>query len=164
VDGKLVVFVRRTPSQEIDTGLGDQDNNELWIAETSGEKSPRRILVGRPGSFKPDDTVVLAGFATPQFSRDGTRVYFVGRAWATSSPIFLLELKTGRVRFLFDGTSIEVIKHGDFAGCLIAGKKIPAILVARIFRYWLIDRDGNDVAEIGGRESDVEIFRQMFVD
>jgi len=161
VGGSLVVFVRRTPEKLIETGNGEQEANELWIGATSGSNQPRRILAGHAGGFKPDDTVVLAGFQSPQFSPDARRIYFTGTAWATSSPIFVLDLDTQQTRFLFDGLSVEVITRGKFAGCLIANKKIPAVLIARKFRYWLVDRDGKDIAEIGDSYSDVETFKAM---
>jgi hypothetical protein len=31
-DGQKIVFVRKTPGYVIDTGLGDVEDNELWIA------------------------------------------------------------------------------------------------------------------------------------
>jgi hypothetical protein len=163
LDGHLIVFVRRTPSLKIDTGIGDADDNELWIAGTTGKQPPHRVLVGHPGGFKKDDNLVLAGFSDPQFSPDTTRIYFGAQTWATQASFRMLDLKSGRVRFLYAGLGLEVLQSGKYAGYLIALKTIPSMLTARIFRYWLLDADGNDVGEIGGDESNssaVEVFKR----
>src|SRR5947207_2662986 len=62
-DKRLVVFVRRTPALRIDTGIGETDENELWVGDTSGKPEPRRVLVGHAGRFKVDQNLVLAGFS-----------------------------------------------------------------------------------------------------
>ena len=161
-DGRFVVFVRRTPSLQIETGAGETAENELWIASTTGADPPRRVLVGHTGGFAVGDNLVLAGFHCPQFAPDGKRVYFVGRAWATSNPIFALDLISGDIRFLYDGVSVEVITSGQYAGYLIAHKQIPRMTAGRVFRYWLLDADGNEVGEIGETESDVGEFKQYY--
>jgi hypothetical protein len=158
VDKRMVVFVRRTPELKIDTGIGDADDNELWIAVTTGKEPPRRVLVGHPGGFKQDDNLVLAGFSHPQFSPDARRIYFEAQTWATDNSVRMLELKTGRVRFLFAGGSLEVLQSGTYAGYLSGLKDIPRVRPGRTWRYWLLDPDGKDVGEIG-EESDVREFK-----
>jgi hypothetical protein len=161
---KLVVFVRRTPSLKIETGLGlPADKNELWIAETSRTEPPRRVLVGHAGGFKADENLVLAGFGSPQFSPDASRIYFGAETWAMQYSFRMLDLRSERVRFLYAGLGLEVLQTGKYAGYLIALKTIPSVIVARIFRYWLLDPEGKDVGEIGGDESHdwvVEVFKR----
>jgi len=163
-DGQLVVFVRRTPSFKIDTGMGDVDDNELWIADPAGGQPPRRVLVGHPGTFRDDENLVLAGFVEPQFSPDKSRIYFVGAAWATSSAMWMLDLNSGHARYLCAGLGLEVLQSGKYAGFLIALKEIPLMLSARTFRYWVLDPDGRDVSEIGEAEDSVRYFKREMND
>ncbi len=159
-DHQRVVFVRRTPSLKIDTGVGDTSENELWIASTSGRQPPRRVLVGHAGGFKTDHNLVLAGFFSPQFSPDGNRIYFGADTWATSASFRMLDLASGRVRFLYAGLGLEVLQTGQYAGHIIALKIVPSMMAARIFRYWLVDPNGRDVGEIGESASVVEQFKR----
>ncbi|MGD1095258.1 MAG: hypothetical protein ABSB35_25110 [Bryobacteraceae bacterium] len=149
LDQRLVVFVRRTPSLTIDTGLGEADKNELWVAETSGKEGAHRVLVGHAGGFKSDESLVLAGFSSPQFSPDAKRIYFEAQTWATQASFRMVDVGSGRVSFLYAGLGLEVLQTGQYAGYLIALKNIPSVM-GRIFRYWLLDQDGKDVGEIGG--------------
>ena len=41
-------------------------------------------------------------------------------------------------------------------------KKIPAILIARKFRYWIVDADGKDIAEIGDEVAGVQEFKDLY--
>ena len=93
----LIVFVRQTPTFKIDTGLGATNANELWIANASGNASPRRILIGHPGGHNADENLVLAGFASPRFSRDGHRIHFLSQTWATGPSAWTLDLASGKV-------------------------------------------------------------------
>jgi hypothetical protein len=163
-DQSLVVFVRRTPSLRIDTGLGETDENELWIAETSDIPAPRRVLVGHAGSFQVNPNLVLAGFSSPQFSPDSKQIYFEAQTWATSSSFRVLDLNSGNVRYLYNGGGIEVLQKGKYAGFLIALKEIPSVTPGRVFRYWLLDPDGKDIGEIGENKSMVSEFKRELED
>ena len=117
---------------------------------------PCRILVGHSSL---DGGAVLAGFSSPQFSLDAKRIYFIAELAATGNSVRAVDVATGKVDFLYRGASVEVVRSGDYAGYLIGLKAIPhAFPPPHVFRYWLLDRDGKDVAEIG-EESDVKIFK-----
>jgi hypothetical protein len=163
-DQRLVVFVRTTPSLKIDTGIGETQENELWIAETSDIPAPRRVLVGHAGGYNADGDLVLAGFGSPQFSPDARRIYFEAQTWVTSSSFRVLDLSSGKVRYLYNGGGIEVLQKGKYAGILIAFKEIPRVRPGRVFRYWLLDPDGKDIGEIGENESDVSEFKRELED
>ena len=155
---KLVVFVRRTLSSKIFTGAGLLDTNELWVADTTGTgANARRVLAGHSVEGKSDD-LPLAGFSSPAFSPDASRVYFLAQIAATSQHVYLLELKSGQVRFLCRGIGFEVLNSGDDSGYLIVFKDIPRVMPGHVFRYWLLDRDGKEVGEIGD-ENDLRNFK-----
>jgi hypothetical protein len=156
VNNRLVVFVRRTPDLRILTALEETDRNEIWVASVSPQPQPRRILVGHAGVRVGED---LAGFSLPQFSLDAKRIYFIAEWAATGNSVQVVDVATGKVKFLYRGESVEVIKSGPDAGCLIGLKAIPhAFPPPHVFRYWLLEADGKDVAEIG-EESDVKVFK-----
>ena len=157
-DNKQIVFVRRTPGHGVDTGRGDTDFNELWIASSDNSNPARCILRGRPGSFETLDHLTLADFGKPQFSPDGNRIYFTASIWATSSAINILDLRTGATRFLYAGLDVEVIRDGKYKGYLI-GTKDPLTDRGRIEVYWLLDPDGKEVSRIGEHDSDLEAFK-----
>jgi Tol biopolymer transport system component len=158
-DGSQVVFVRRTPNRTIDTGLGDVDENELWIARVDRIEQPRRVLAGHPGDFAPGPNIVLAGFATPQFSPDGRRIYFKATTWATAGAIHMLDVTTGKTRFLFPGLRVEVIRAGKYRGFLIGTKDPITEDRGRIVVYWLLDPDGKEVRRLGETEADLTRFK-----
>ncbi len=158
VNGKLVAFVRRTPSSKIDTGAGSLDTNELWVSETTPAGNTHRILSGHSAGTKSGD-LPLAGFISPKFSLDARRVYFLAQLAATSQHLYSLDLRSEQVRFLCRGIGFEVLYSGNRAGFLIVLKDIPRVMPGHIARYWLLDRDGKDVGEIGEKESDVRSFK-----
>ena len=73
-DGRKIVFVRRTPGYVIDTGLGDVEDNELWIASADGSEKPHKVFRGHPGGFDTSKNLVVAGFGRPQFSADARKI------------------------------------------------------------------------------------------
>jgi len=154
-DNREVVFVRGTPGHTIETGHGDDDDNELWIASVDGEKQPRRILAG--GDFIDGPNVALGAFGSPQFSPDAQRVYFYVAAFATGGLAMLLDLASGKTKFLFYG-GVEVIRSGKYRGFLINGNYTLNDF-GRVTIYWLADPNGKKVTRIGETESDLRRFK-----
>jgi hypothetical protein len=154
---ELVVFVRRTPSSKIFTGAGSLDTNELWVADAAAGANARRIVSGHSGEAK-SNQLPLAGFSSPMFSPDASKVYFLADIAATTQDLYLVDLKSGEVRFLCRGIGVEVLNSGEDSGFLIVLKDIPRVMPGHVFRYWLLDGDGNEVGEIGD-EKDLRIFK-----
>ena len=161
-DNRQMVFVRRTPKRTIITALGKVDKNELWISLVDRPEETRRVLEGHPGDYNTEsNNMVLAGFATPQFSPDGRRVYFAAETWVTAAAIHMLDLTTGKTRFLFPGLGLEVIRKGKYKGFLIGTKDPITENRGRIEVYWLLDPDGSEVRRIGETEADVTRFKDL---
>jgi hypothetical protein len=138
------------------TALEETDKNEIWVGSVSPQAPPHRILVGHGSVGGGPD---LAGFSSPQFSLDAKCIYFIAELAATGNSVRAVDVATGKVDFLYRGESAEIIKSGPYAGYLIGLKAIPhAFPPPHVFRYWLFDRNGKDVAEIG-EESDVKIVK-----
>jgi Tol biopolymer transport system component len=159
-DHRKIVFIRSTPSRKTDTGLGDMELTEIWIAQTDGKQPPRRLLVGHEGGFVPGPNMVMAGLEEPQFSPDCQRVYFSATTWATSVAFYVLDLKTGQTKFLYAGLGIEVVQSGKYKGFLIATKDPIIEDRGRTAVYWLLGPDGSEVKRIGETEADLARFWQ----
>jgi hypothetical protein len=148
-DGRRVVFVRRTPGYVIDTGLGDVEDNEIWVASIGGNEKPLKVFRGHAGGFNISKNLVVAGFERPQFSADGRKIYFVATTWATSSAVHVLDLSTGRNQFLESGHSVEPICSGQYKGYIIIDRDILPRGGGRYDEYWLFDPNGHRLKAIG---------------
>jgi hypothetical protein len=149
--------IQRYPSSPIFTGAGSLDTNELWVGEARAGGDVRRILAGHSVDPKSDE-LPLAGFSSPKFSLDANRVYFLAQIAATSQHVYLLDLKSEQAKFVCRGIGLEVINSGVNAGFLIVLKDIPRVMPGHVFRYWLLDRNGKEIGEIGD-EKELRVFK-----
>ena len=159
-DHRNLVFVRSTPGRKTDTGLGDIELTELWMAQTDGRQRLRRVLSGHAGTLDPGPNMVMAGLAEPQFSPDCQRVYFSATTWATSVAFHVLDVKTGKTKFLYAGLGIEIVRTGRYKGSLIATKHPIIEDRGRTIVYWLLDADGRELKRVGETEEDLAQFRK----
>lgn len=118
VDGRWIVFVRRTPRDTVNTSLGWEERTELWVVRTDGS-SARRLLRGHDGTA-PETT--LARFDSPLFSLDGRTVYFGSRGWVTSDALHSVDFATGSERFICGANGFELLKLGRYRGDLMVGQ------------------------------------------
>jgi hypothetical protein len=131
-DGKRVVFVRNTPDFKGNVPVPVVDDccttdNEMWIADVNGTTKPYRMLRGQPDYWhlKSGRSELLAGFALPQFSRDGKLVFFETQGGADASAYYSLNLHTGFIAFLYFGDAFEMIKTGKYTGYILASVFMP---------------------------------------
>src|SRR5437867_6764431 len=135
---------RRTPDLKIETGVpgprGEycQIDNELWIADVTGAKQPKRILRGHAGIYKIGPDLVLGGFQSPQFSVEGRIVFFEANTWAIDGAIYSLDLTSGFLRLICVGIGFQVITEGKYKEYLIANKNMPNY-PTHVHSYWLLD-------------------------
>jgi hypothetical protein len=162
LDKRQIVFVRQTPGQTAETGSGDVDKTELWIASVDGSKEPKRVLTGGGFIEGPTLNIVIAGFDNPQFSPDATRIYFKAYAWATAFEIMMLDVPTGNTKPLFPGLGFEVIGTGKYRGFLIGTTDPLTEARGRIRVYRLLDPNGKAVKRIGENESDLIQFKRKY--
>jgi hypothetical protein len=114
-DGKMIAALRTTfePKREED----GPRTNELWIADIPG-KNTRRIAPHQ-GTKPQEEFLSLRDLV---FSADGSKIYLIADAWATSGAIHEVDAKTGKERFVTDGNSLLVAKNGPFRGMLLISK------------------------------------------
>ncbi len=108
-DGALIAYVKGTPSRTVSTGAGDAEATELWLVRRDGSGA-RRILEGREAAA-PEST--LANLSSLRFSPDGSTIYFLSEAWATSGAVHAVSLNTGHERYICPGNSLRVLPNGQ---------------------------------------------------
>lgn len=153
-DGKLVVFVRSTPGQTVEVGVGEWEATELWTVQVDGTEAQMRVRGGAGATLER----TLAGFSDPQFSPEGRRIYFLSQAWVTSRAVHVVDLDTGEVRFVCPGNSLEIILRGEYAGHLMVSQHRYFLGGGSYDWLWLITPDGRVVGPIAEQQ-----FRQLFI-
>ena len=148
-DGSTVVFVRRTPGRTVQTAYPDTEATELWTVRIDGSNA--RLRVRGKASKTIEETV--AGIQIPEFSADGRGIYFLSAGWVTSSAVHVLNLNTGRVRFVCPGNSLEVVRKGQYRGHLIVTQHRYFIGGGSYDWSWLVTPDGRQVGPIGQGEN-----------
>lgn len=153
-DGRRVAFVRATPGDSVETALGRQPATSLWTVGVDGS-APRMLVRGR-ASAEPEQT--LAAFQSPRFSPDGQRIYFLSTAWVTSGGVHVVELTSGRERFVVPGNSLEVVPSGPYAGHLLVEQHRYFLTGGSYDWTWLFAPDGKEVGPVGETDEAVRGF------
>ena len=154
-DGRYVVFVRALPGKRIDTGSGDVAAEELWQVDAGG-KEPVRLVAPHEAE---DVRNIVANFQDVQFSLDGRLVYFVTDAYATSGAVHVVDTTNGKERFFLAGSTVEVVRHGEYRDCLLIEQHRYFIGGGSYDWVWLFRPDGQEVGPVG---EDVSGFKAMY--
>lgn len=154
-DNQQVVFVRRIPGPDAETGM-----SELWIAFVETSKQPKRLLSGAKYIDAPDS--IVFGFQNPKFSPDASHVYFETDLYATAAAIKMLDVATRKTKLRFAGLGVDVIRTGQYRGFFIGTKDPITQDRGRIMVYWLLNPDGKEITRIGETDTDLERFKRMY--
>jgi len=137
--GEKVVFVKKLT-----------DHDELWVKGNNTERflikevtSPKLLSPKGPAK-RP---LHLRG--EPQMSVDGTKVFFLAKAWETSTALHSVDIDSGEERFITDANFLRVIRKGKYKGKL-------AVEQHKYFKgpgtydfVWLIEQDGKVIGPLG---------------
>ena len=160
-DGRLIAFVRRTPGHWIPAGSGSKEDgsttNEIWLMDRNG-RNKRRVVVGRKGTKTQH---VLSALRRPLFSPDGRLLYFMSAEWATEAATHVLEIDTGRTRFVAPGMLMEVVQKGKYAGHIIANQHRYFLGCGSYDWDWLLSPDGERVGPVGDSPAQRQMFREL---
>ena len=149
-DGKTIAFVQRRESDVTDP---DYSPSDIWLMDTSG-KNQRVVVTAQPSS-EPEDA--LSGLNTPTFAPDGKLIYFMSAAWATSGAIHVLDVRTGKTRFLSPGNALKMVPSGEYAGHLILSKHKYFAGGGSYDFYWLVSPTGEEVTPIGDGSAEEQV-------
>ena len=103
-----------------DRAANDKDDGltSLWLTDTRTGSS-RLLFRGRPAGTPERN---MATFDSPKFSLDGGFVYVNADAWATSSAVHQINVRTGADRFVVAGGLVAVVRTGPYRGYLLVGQ------------------------------------------
>lgn len=129
------------------SGNGDDTNNELWLKkDATGEE---RLLVACKDDEKMENEI--CDIENPRFSPDKTKVYFESSAWATSGAVHIVDLKTGKEKFVCDANGYQVVDSGKYSGDIIVNKhkyyKGPD--GGSYDHYFVVDENGKELLDLG---------------
>jgi len=143
-DGHTVAFIKvdSQPSDEFSHSL-----NSVWLGNCTTGAS-RRLLAPH-ASGNPKQT--LTELNTPTFSLNGNFVYVITPAWTTADAIHQINIKTGKVRFIIEGDSFELIRHGGYAGYLVVKRHLE-MGTDNSPAYFVVNPNGEDIIEIPDSE------------
>jgi hypothetical protein len=132
------------------TGCGDCEATELWSRDT--RKGQEYLLVrGRVGA---EAEKIIADIQAPVFSPDFGTVYFLSAAWAVSSAVHKVDIRSRTESFVIDGNSVFVIRTGPLRGMLLVDRALiksdqNGNSLGRRSYLWLVSSDGKPIREIG---------------
>jgi len=148
-DGRTIAFIH------ID-GMANSDGEgvftSLWVAD--GQTGQTRKLLG-PREDQ-DPKLNLASFQHPRFSLDGGYIYIDADAWATSSAVHQINIKTGVHRFVIDGWTMGVLRTGPFRGYLLVGRHRyhPAPAYGSFNPVYVVRPDGHETFMVPDSDKD----------
>jgi hypothetical protein len=151
-DGQWIVFVRKVDGKKIATGSDEVDPTELWQIRSNGKEAT--LLVKCRESEKPES--VIAAFENLQFSANGTLVYFVTPAWATSGAVHVVDTTNRKERYLFPGNGLKAVASGEYKDCLLVQQHRYFIGGGSYDWYWLLRPDGKEVGPVGEETENFE--------
>ena len=148
------LVVRPTPHLVVGTGSGECEATELWLVDPIAH-TELLLVRGRPDR---DVVKVIADISAPIFAPDHQSVYFLSAAYAVTGTVKRVDLVTGMVADLIDGTSVEAIPTGPIAGLLVIDRSLiksdeAGRSLGRDSYTWLVSPDGRPLSEIGLADS-----------
>ncbi|MDD4911757.1 MAG: hypothetical protein PHP57_05630 [Sideroxydans sp.] len=143
-DGQRVAYLHIKPRAERDHELFR--GNEIWLVDVTGSNARRLVK-----TYVDDENAEanLAQFNSLAFSVAGDHLYFLSAAWMTSDALHVLDLSTGKQRYLVDGNSVFVIPTGHYAEHLIVEQRHYLEEGGATNYYWLLTPAGKEVKMAG---------------
>jgi len=152
-DGRRVAWVKDPAlPDETEPSLDAPDLSTLWLSDVDG--SSARLLVDSKPADEPKEN--LTAFNSLAFTLDGKGLYFLTQGWVTSNALHLVGLASGKVRYIADANTVQVVPKGKYANHLIVQKHKYRKGGGSYESYWLIAPSGKEIREIGESEEKVE--------
>jgi len=159
-DRRWVVFVRETPDRILEMDWGRTEAREIWVIRSDG-RHPRRIVEGgRPSGVRKG--TLFSELASPQFLSDSRRVAFLSRCVEVHGSVHIVDIATGKIRFIAAGSSLDVVRSGEYRDCLIVNLHKYFVQGGSYDWYWLLRANGKEIGPIGEGEQDLSSFRDFY--
>ncbi len=154
-DGRLVAFTRTgVPAAECADFGGARTRLSLWIAGAD-DKGARKLAESKAAQ-KPERN--LCAFNRKQFSSDASRLYFETPAWATSSAVHVVDVRTGKERFFLAGELLRVLAPcGDrrYRDDLVIGQHRYFVFGGSYDWSYLFSPTGKEIGPVAEEGSDL---------
>lgn len=147
-DGKKVAYLHIRPKNQRDYELFR--GNEIWVVDVTG-KNAKRLLKTR--MVDDDAEANLSQFNSLAFSVAGDRLYFLSEAWMERDALHVLNLATGKQKFITGSNIVIVIHRGRYAEHLVIEDICHEDSAGKSGCYFLITPEGKEVMAIGEKEA-----------
>lgn len=153
-DKKSIVFVRFNPNILENSEQGETSAPAIWISDI--ETNQAKLLLESKSADDPKEN--LTDFNKFVFSKDGDVIFFMTSAWATSSAVHALDLKTTKTKFITHGNRFRLIPSGQFEGNLIVMQHKYKSTGGSYDHHWIISMEGKEFGLAGETDEDVDFF------
>jgi hypothetical protein len=122
-NGRWIVFVKKSNYTVPDSCFyafekGDR-TDEIWIVDIA--KATKKPLVVPSFNCKDVSKTILDPHNL-QFSPDNKTLYFETSAWVTSGAVHAVDVNGKHLRFITDGSELQVVQSGLYKGDLIVNQ------------------------------------------
>jgi WD40 repeat protein len=164
-DGKHVVFTRLADRLAgDDQGIGTDCDGAAQsdeIREIDADGSDETLLVHGHAAKEPQEQ--LCGFQAKQFNADGSRLFFLSAAWATSAALHVYDLGTRTTRFVLPANDLLVLTFckDEYRDGLAVEQHRYFVFGGSYDWYWLYDATGEkEIGPLGEFEKSEDVVTQ----
>jgi Tol biopolymer transport system component len=143
-DGRKVAYLHIRPKAARDHALFR--GNEIWLVDVAGGDM-RRVVKTRVDSDSAEAN--LSQFNSLVFSVAGDRLYFLSEGSMEIDALHVLDISTGKQKYLTEGNSIFVIPSGRYVGYLIVEQQQYLAEGGHSNDYWLLTASGKEIKMVG---------------
>ncbi|BBE50468.1 hypothetical protein OYT1_ch0905 [Ferriphaselus amnicola] len=147
-DGQRVAYLHIRPKNERDHEVFR--GKEIWVVDVTG-KNAKRLLKTRMVDEDAEDAAEtrLAQFNSLAFSAAGDRLYFLSEGWVEQDALHVLNLATGKQKFLTGTNQFIVIPRGRYAEHLVIDDRCHEDSAGKSGCSFLITPEGKEVMSVG---------------
>lgn len=156
-DHRWIVFVRSAAGNKILTSGAEGVPAELWQIRIDG-KNLTLLARTRAGE---DMKQVIADFENLQFSPDGTLLYFMTPAWATSAALHVVDTRTAKEHFVCASNAFEILQNGKYGGHLLVSQHRYFLGGGSYDWFWLFTPDAKKLGPVG---EETDNFKSLWAD
>jgi hypothetical protein len=124
--------------------------NQIWIIDIEHKKE-QLLVKNNFKCSKPMEMIIAPHHLT--FSPDSKTLYFLTRAWTTSSALHVVSISDTKEHYLLPANSLTVVKDGEYKGDLILNQHRYFVGGGSYDWYWLFTPGGKEIGPLGEEPS-----------